>query len=268
MAAKKKKTSLQLKVFIAIGSLMVILAVASIAIFLFFGNDSTTNQQYSININALKAATDSPTCLALKAQYDDPGKTPAAKDDIKKQATTLGCIWTGGTGNPAEDAFCAAVKVQYDKETDAVKKADIKKQASDFGCTWAGGSGGYDYGDGGGTDDGIGDLPGIDLTIDRVFGIIYGFACWLWSVSMFLLVIAIIWVGVRMMTSQANATAFTSAKTSFGHVIVGAIVIMGAYVIIATVAGAVGVDISLIPFDCSADSGSTALVRHILALVY
>ena len=45
------------------------------------------------------------------------------------------------------------------------------------------------------------DLPGIDLTIQDVFDIIYGFACWLWSVSMILLVIFIIISGIRFMAA-------------------------------------------------------------------
>ena len=246
---QKKTTPWQLKLFVGIGGLALVLVLIA-AILPFFGKNPTTSKQYSVDINKLIAAEDSQACLALKTVYDAAG-TQAIKDDIKKQATTLGCIWTGGTGNPAEDAFCAAVKVEYDKLTDAAKKAEVKKQAADFGCAWAGGNSEFDYGDGESTDD----LIGIDLTIDDVFNIIYGFACWLWSVSMFIIVIAIIWVGIRMMGSQSNATTFTAARTAFVHVLVGAIVIMGVYVIIATVAGAVGVDISLVPFDCSSGAG-------------
>jgi len=95
------------------------------------------------------------------------------------------------------------------------------------------------------------DLPGIDLTIDDVFNIIYGFACWLWSVAMVLLIIFIIFSGIRIMAAGANPQAATSAKQNFKYVILGAIVIMGTFVIISTIAYNIGVDISLIPFDCN-----------------
>src|SRR3989344_2342530 len=106
-----------------------------------------------------------------------------------------------------------------------------------------------------GSSDSTSDLPGIDLTIDDVFNIINNFACWLWSVAMILIIIALILVGLRMMNARGKPEEFSKAKINFLHIIVGALVIMGVYVIIATVANAVGVDVSLIPFNCSAGAG-------------
>lgn len=94
-------------------------------------------------------------------------------------------------------------------------------------------------------------LPGIDLTADRITQIIYGFACWLWSISIFLLIIFIIIAGLRFMYAGANPTKFGEAKTNFKYVILGTIVVMGTFVIISTVAYNIGVDISFIPFNCS-----------------
>src|SRR3989338_29426 len=99
---QKKTTPWQLKLFVGIGGLALVLVLIA-AILPFFGKNPTTSKQYSVDINKLIAAEDSQACLALKTVYDAAG-TQAIKDDIKKQATTLGCIWTGGTGNPAEDA--------------------------------------------------------------------------------------------------------------------------------------------------------------------
>lgn len=95
------------------------------------------------------------------------------------------------------------------------------------------------------------DLPGIDLTIERVSEIIYAFACWLWSVSIFILIIFIILAGVRFMYAGGDPKKIGDARQNFKYVILGAIVVMGTFVIIATLAYNIGVDISFIPFDCS-----------------
>ncbi len=98
------------------------------------------------------------------------------------------------------------------------------------------------------------DLPGIDLTIDGVFRIVYGFACWLWSIAIVLLIIFIVLAGLRFMYAGDDPSKFTSAKTNFKYVILGAIVVMGTFVIISTVAYNIGANISFIPFNCSGSS--------------
>lgn len=103
----------------------------------------------------------------------------------------------------------------------------------------------------GGLGNGDSDLPGIDLTIDDVANIIYGFACWLWSISIVLIVIFVIISGLRFMYAGANPTKFADAQKNFKYVILGAIVVMGTFVIIATIAYNIGVDISFVPFSCA-----------------
>lgn len=98
---------------------------------------------------------------------------------------------------------------------------------------------------------GVGDLPGVDLTIEDVGDIITALACWMLRIATLLMVIFLILAGMRFMSAGSDPTKQTNAKKNFGFVIVGILVIIGTYVIIATVAGAVGVtDFSFIPLVC------------------
>ena len=57
--------------------------------------------------------------------------------------------------------------------------------------------------------------------------------------------------GLRFMAARGEPKAYDTAKTNFRHVLIGLLVIMGVYVIIATIANAVGVtDFSFIPLVC------------------
>lgn len=95
------------------------------------------------------------------------------------------------------------------------------------------------------------DWMGVDLTIQDVFAIINGLACWTTRVAVFIMVIFIILAGLRFMNARGDPAAFTAARKNFNHVLIGLIVIMGVYVIIATIANAVGVtDFSFIPLVC------------------
>jgi len=99
------------------------------------------------------------------------------------------------------------------------------------------------------TDDGY---QGVDLTIQSVFGIITGLVCWFSQFALILIVAYIIIYGIKFMMAQGNATKYEEAKKSFTWGLVGVLVILGTYTIIATVANALGADYSLIiPLDCS-----------------
>ena len=81
---------------------------------------------------------------------------------------------------------------------------------------------------------------GIDLTIQSVFGIITGLACYFTRFALVLMVVMIVFYGIKFMTSQGNPTKFGEAKTSFIWALVGVLIILGTYTIIATVANALG----------------------------
>ena len=96
------------------------------------------------------------------------------------------------------------------------------------------------------------DAPGINLTIQDVMGIITGLACWITRVALVFIVIGIVYYGIKFMTAQGDPTKLTEAKKSFIWGLVGVVVILGTYTIIATVANALGADYTLfIPLRCS-----------------
>lgn len=96
------------------------------------------------------------------------------------------------------------------------------------------------------------EYTGVNLTIQSVFGIITGLACWFTRFALILIVVYIVIYGIKFMMAQGNPTKYEEAKKSFTWGLVGVVVILGTYTIIATVANALGADYSLIiPLDCS-----------------
>lgn len=93
-----------------------------------------------------------------------------------------------------------------------------------------------------------GEYEGIDLTIQSVFGIITGLACWFTRLALILIVVYIVIYGLKFMMAQGNPTKYEEAKKSFTWGLVGVLVILGTYTIIATVANFLGGDYNLIPF--------------------
>ena len=96
-----------------------------------------------------------------------------------------------------------------------------------------------------------GGYQGVDLTIQGVFGIITGLACWFTRLALILVVVYIIIFGIKFMMAQGNPTKYEEAKKSFTWGLVGVLVILGTYTIIATIANALGANYSLIPLNCS-----------------
>lgn len=120
-------------------------------------------------------------------------------------------------------------------------------------CTVCGGPGDGPGGDAKPTDGGGGewDWTGIDLSIQDVADIINGLACWLTRIATAIMVIFLVIAGMRFMYARGEPAKYESAKKNFQHVLIGILVIMAVYVIIATVANAVGrTDFSLIPLIC------------------
>lgn len=95
------------------------------------------------------------------------------------------------------------------------------------------------------------EYEGIPLTIQSVFGIITGLACWFTRFALVLMVVMIVFYGIKFMMSQGNQTKFDEAKKSFTWALVGVLVILGTYTIIATVANGLGSNYTLTPLDCS-----------------
>lgn len=95
------------------------------------------------------------------------------------------------------------------------------------------------------------DYQGVNLTIQNVFGIITGLACWFTRFALILIVVYIVIFGIKFMMAQGNATKFEEAKKSLTWGLVGVLVILGTYTIIATVAYAVGGSYNPLPLNCN-----------------
>lgn len=90
-----------------------------------------------------------------------------------------------------------------------------------------------------------------NLKIQDVFDIITGLACWLTRVAGLLIIIFIVIAGIQFMAAGGDPTKWENAKKNFKMVLWGTLVILGVYVIIATVANAVGAtNFSLVPLVC------------------
>ena len=94
---------------------------------------------------------------------------------------------------------------------------------------------------------------GIPLTVQSVFGIITGLACWFTRFALVLMVVMIVFYGVKFMIAQGDPTKLTEAKKSFNWALIGILVILGTYTIIATIGTFLsGVPYQVLPLDCSA----------------
>lgn len=140
------------------------------------------------------------------------------------------CVYKGGNEEGAwcnKDAHCISGKCSDGNLCLAAEEV-----------TGEGGGGGWDW-------------TGINLTIQDVADIINGLACWLTRIATAIMVIFLVIAGMRFMYARGNPTAYQEAVKNFKHVLIGILVIMAVYVIIATVAHAVGrTDFSLIPLVC------------------
>lgn len=87
--------------------------------------------------------------------------------------------------------------------------------------------------------DAISKSPGVDITIQSLFYIFEGLACWATRFVMIIMVVMIVWYGFQMMAAQGSDTRFKDARKNLNYAVIGIIVIMGAYTIIATVGNAI-----------------------------
>ncbi len=95
------------------------------------------------------------------------------------------------------------------------------------------------------------DFSGIDLDINGVYKIIVGIACWLMRVSVALIVIFLIYSGFKFLISKGDAAKVVDARKNLQSVIIGIVVIVGVYIIIGSIATAIGAGEHYSFFTCS-----------------
>ncbi len=89
-----------------------------------------------------------------------------------------------------------------------------------------------------------------NLSIQDVIAIFSGFACWLWSFIILVMVIFTIIAGFRFMFAGGNPERYTSARKNLLYLLIGILVIFGVNVILQSVATNLGSTTNLIPFTC------------------
>lgn len=83
----------------------------------------------------------------------------------------------------------------------------------------------------------------LEETMDFVF-------CWITRTGFLLIIIFIIWSGIRMLSSGSSPEKFSQAGKAFRSVLIGGLVILGAGVIINTIAYALLNVSFIIPVMC------------------
>jgi len=94
-------------------------------------------------------------------------------------------------------------------------------------------------------------LPGKEITAESVKKTITGIACWLVGIVMAVMVIFLIWSGIRFLMARGDPTKLKSAKANLNTAILGVLVILATNVIIASIAKFLDVTYSFIPLRCS-----------------
>ena len=90
----------------------------------------------------------------------------------------------------------------------------------------------------------------MDFSVDGIINIFNGLACWLSSIVSAVIVIFIVIAGIRYMAAGGDPEKVNDAKKNFRWLLIGILVILGANVIISSIAAAVGASASFIPIKC------------------
>lgn len=77
--------------------------------------------------------------------------------------------------------------------------------------------------------------PGINLNATTIFRIITGFACWATRIALLLIVAALVFYALQFVYSRGNPAGMQSAERALWLGIIGIVVILGAYTIVATI---------------------------------
>ena len=92
---------------------------------------------------------------------------------------------------------------------------------------------------------------GINLTLEGIVNIVQGLTCWIANVALILVVIFVVYYGIMFLMSRGDSTKVTEARKALTWGVVGIVVILATYTIIASVAnfiGGQGAVNSILPF--------------------
>ena len=81
----------------------------------------------------------------------------------------------------------------------------------------------------------VDNAPGIDLSLDGVKNLVNGLACWFVDIALTLMVVAVVFYGVKFLIAQGDPGKIGDARKGLGWAVVGIVVILGAYTIIQSI---------------------------------
>ncbi|PIR41069.1 MAG: hypothetical protein COV31_02915 [Candidatus Yanofskybacteria bacterium CG10_big_fil_rev_8_21_14_0_10_46_23] len=87
------------------------------------------------------------------------------------------------------------------------------------------------------------------FTADGIVMLLNGLVCWVYRVAFFLIVIVLVWTGIQYILSSGNSSKILEINESLKWVIIGAVIILGVGVIIATLGAFLGVP-APVPIIC------------------
>ena len=93
-------------------------------------------------------------------------------------------------------------------------------------------------------------LDGGELRIEDVYATMVGLVCFFSRIAILGMVAGMTWYGFTAITSKGNPIKYEGAIKGFRYALLGALVILGTYTIIATVANFVGADADPFLFTC------------------
>jgi outer membrane protein assembly factor BamB len=88
------------------------------------------------------------------------------------------------------------------------------------------------------------------LSIDLMINVITRLVCYVGASAILLMVIMVIFYGTQFLSAGGNPSVVTQSRKSIIWWLVGALVIIGAYIILATIANFLGADMTIIPQAC------------------
>lgn len=83
---------------------------------------------------------------------------------------------------------------------------------------------------------------GVDLTIQSLLGILNGLVCIVSEAAIVIIVLALVFYGLQFLFSKGDPKKYQDAKTAFRYGLIGIVIVIGTYTIIATIQAAVGGD--------------------------
>lgn len=93
--------------------------------------------------------------------------------------------------------------------------------------------------------------PEVNLTVDNLTALIKRLACWITDFALILIVVAVIYYGVMFLVSRGDPGKVGNARKALGWGVVGILVILGTYTIIASVGSAITGSDFTFTLDCS-----------------